>query len=123
VSQDSTLVRANCSHKSFVPIEVAESPAAFRARVARENPVMDNRTRVVLAGATTRATDTEAATGRQMLTHVRRRHQLRPKTVGADKGYAKRSYLQSLRRLFGEGLSRVAQPPNSLFIPGFSTPC
>lgn len=156
VSQDSTLVRANCSHKSFVPIEVTESAAAFRARVARENPVteatpetpppddpgnplvtwrgemrsnathrsrtdpdarymrrgqgreshpryavhltMDNRTRVVLAVAATRATDTEEATGRQMLTHLRRRHALRPKTVGADKGYAKRPYLRSLRR-------------------------
>lgn len=156
VSQDSTLVRANCSHKSFVPIEVAESAAAFRARVARENPVaeptpaagppddpgntwitwrgeqrsnathrsttdpdarymrrgkgreshpsyavhltMDNSTRVVLAVATTRATDTEEAAGRQMLTHVGRRHRLRPRTVGADKGYAKRSYLRSLRR-------------------------
>ncbi len=153
VSQDSTLVRANCSHKSFVPIEVAESPAAYRARVARENPVaeagappddpgnptvswrwerrsnathrsttdpdarfmrrgdgqeshpsyavhvtMDNPTRVVPAVATARATDTEEAMGRWMLTHVRRRHQLRPKTVGADKGYAKRSYLHSLRR-------------------------
>lgn len=156
VSQDSTLVRANCSHKSFVPIEVPESPAAFRARVAQENPVaeapsdgstpddpdnplvswrgerrsnathrsttdpdarymrrgkgheshpsyalhltMDNRTRVVLAVATTRATETEEATGRQMLTHVRRRHGLRPHTLGADKGYAKRSYLGSLRR-------------------------
>jgi transposase len=156
VSQDSTLVRANCSHKSFVPIEVAESAAAFRARVARENPVaevapdpappddpgnplitwrgetrsnathrsttdpdarymrrakgheshpsytvhltMDNRTRVALAVATTQATDTEEAAGRQMLTHVRRRHHLRPRTVGADKGYAKRQYLRSLRR-------------------------
>lgn len=156
VSQDSTLVRANCSHKSFVPIEVSEAPAAWRARVARENPVaeppppaappddpsnpvvtwrgeprsnathrsttdpdarlmrrgkgheahpsyavhltMDNPTRVVLAVATTRATETEEATGRQMLTHLRSRHQLRPRTVGTDKGYAKRRYLESLRR-------------------------
>lgn len=156
VSQDSTLVRADCSHKSFVPIEVAESPVAFRARVARENPVpeapaappepedpgnplvtwrgetrsnathrsttdpdarymrrgkgreshpsyavhltMENRTRVALAVATTWATDTEEATGRQMLTHLRRRHRLRPRTVGADKGYAKRPYVCSLRR-------------------------
>lgn len=39
VSQDGTLVRANCSFKSIEPIEVMQSPKLYRKRVARENPV------------------------------------------------------------------------------------
>jgi len=39
VSQDGTLVRANCSFKSIEPIVVAQSPKLYRKRVARENPV------------------------------------------------------------------------------------
>src|SRR5213594_1950996 len=39
VSQDGTLVRANCSVKSIEPIVVAQSPKLYRKRVARENPV------------------------------------------------------------------------------------
>jgi transposase len=35
-SMDATLVRANASHKSFVPLEVRQSPKAFRETVAGE---------------------------------------------------------------------------------------
>lgn len=39
VSQDGTLVRANCSFKSIEPIVVRQSPQQYRKRVAKENPV------------------------------------------------------------------------------------
>jgi hypothetical protein len=39
VSQDGTLVRANCSFKSIEPIVVRQSPKQYRQRVAKENPV------------------------------------------------------------------------------------
>src|SRR5881628_2998234 len=39
VSQDSTLVRANCSFKSIEPIVVEQTPKRYRKRVARENSV------------------------------------------------------------------------------------
>src|SRR5213594_1113504 len=39
VSQDGTLVRANCSFKSIEPIVVTQSPKQYRQRVAKENPV------------------------------------------------------------------------------------
>lgn len=38
VSQDGTLVRANCSFKSIEPIAVRQSPKQYRERVAKENP-------------------------------------------------------------------------------------
>jgi IS5 family transposase len=44
VSQDGTLVRANCSFKSIEPIVVAQSPKRYRKRVARENPVPKDET-------------------------------------------------------------------------------
>lgn len=169
VSQDGTLVRANCSFKSIEPIAVRQSPKQYRERVAKENPeagesgpaerptdrtppsqasagdpdrnpsvnfrgerrrnethrsttdpdarlarrsdgqgaypgyhvhyTMDNKSRVTLDVATTRAEgrpETEA--GRTMLTRLKRRHGLTPRTVGADKGYFVASYLDSLRR-------------------------
>lgn len=37
VSQDGTLVRANCSFKSIEPIAVTQSPKQYRERVAKEN--------------------------------------------------------------------------------------
>ena len=39
VSQDGTLVRANCSFKSIEPISVTQTPKQYRERVAKENPV------------------------------------------------------------------------------------
>ena len=161
VSQDSTLVRANCSFKSIEPIVVTQSPKQYRKQVAKENPVpketappaqtpppprgdrnpdvsfrgerrsnathrsttdpdarlarrgdgreaqpsyqvhytMDNRTRFTLEVETTRAEGTaETRAGRTMLTRLRRRQRLKPRTVGADKGYFVAEYLESLRR-------------------------
>ena len=164
VSQDGTLVRANCSFKSIEPLVVHESPKQYRKRVAKANPVpaeapeprtppppaaaasggrnpdvsfrgerrtnatqrsrtdpdarlarrgpgretqpsylvhytMDNRTRFVVAVETTRAEGpAETSAGRTMLTRLRRRHGLMPRTVGADKGYFATAYLDSLRR-------------------------
>jgi transposase len=167
LSQDGSLVRANCSFKSIEPIAVTQSPQQFRKRVAKENPVpkdvktdpaaptpppdsapsgrdrnpdvnfhgarrtnathrsttdpdarlarrgngreaqpsyhvhytMDNRTRFVLEVETTRAEGSaETAAGLTMLTRLRRRHRLKPWTVGADKGYFVVRYLWSLKR-------------------------
>ena len=160
VSQDSTLVRANCSFKSIEPIVVTQSPKRYRQCVAKENPVaaesepsapppprgggrnpdvsfrgerrrnathrsttdpdarlarrgpgreaqlsyqvhytMDNRTRFTLEVETTRAEGTaEVRAGRTMLTRLRRRQRLKPRTVGADKGYFVTEYLASLKR-------------------------
>jgi transposase len=39
MSQDGTLVRANCSFKSIEPIAVTQTPKQYRKRVAKENPV------------------------------------------------------------------------------------
>jgi hypothetical protein len=162
VSQDSTLVRANCSFKSIEPIAVSQSPKQFRKRVAKENPVpkeprapvdrqrppkgkgrnpdvsfhgerrinathrsttdpdarlmrhglgreahpsyqvhytMDNRTRFTLEVETTSASGTaEVEAGLTMLTRLRSRHRLKPRTVGTDKAYFKPRYLDGLRR-------------------------
>jgi len=168
VTQDGTLVRANCSFKSIEPIAVTQTPKQYRKRVAKENPVapetatsptpdprtppgnaaggtdrnpevnfrgerrrnathrsrtdpdarlarrgdgrgahpsyhvhytMDNRTRVVLDVETTRAEGSaEIEAGLTMLTRLKRRQQLAPRTVGADKGYFAARYLDSLRR-------------------------
>jgi transposase len=167
LSQDGSLVRANCSFKSIEPIAVAQSPQQYRKRVAKENPVpaeakrersqppppratpngsgdrnpdvnfrgarrtnathrsttdpdarlarrgdgreaqpsyhvhytMDNRTRFVLEVETTRAEGSaETVAGLTMLTRLRRRHRLKPRTVGADKGYFVVRYLRSLQR-------------------------
>ena len=55
VSQDGTLVRANCSFKSIEPIVVTQTPKQYRKRVARENPVAKDET--------PRPPDTDGATG------------------------------------------------------------
>src|SRR5881628_1270463 len=39
VSQDGTLVRANCSFKSIEPIAVRQTPQQYRKRVAKKNPM------------------------------------------------------------------------------------
>jgi len=163
VSQDGTLVRANCSFKSIEPIVVPQSPKLYRKRVERENPVpkddvpgppappasgaaagrnpevnfrgerrcndthrsttdpdarlarrgdgreamlsyhvhytMDNRSRFTLDVETTRAEGSaEIAAGLTMLTRLKRHHRLKPRTVGADKGYFAARYLDGLRR-------------------------
>ena len=168
VSQDGTLVRANCSFKSIEPIAVTQTPKQYRQRVAKENPVpsetpaksepghrtppdattngadrnpdvnfrgerrrnethrsrtdpdarlarrgdgreahpsyhvhytMDNRTRFTLDVETTRAEGcAEIEAGLRMLTRLKRRHRLTPRTAGSDKGYFVTRYLDSLRR-------------------------
>lgn len=163
VSQDSTLVRANCSFKSIEPIVVEQTPKLYRKRVARENPVpkdewppkppaagpptasgrnsdvnfrgakrsnathrsttdpdarlarrgdgreaqpsyqvhytMDNKSRIALDVETTCATGSaEIEAGLTMLTRLKRRHGLKPRTSGADRGYFSTRYLDSLRR-------------------------
>jgi hypothetical protein len=169
VSQDGTLVRANCSFKSIEPIAVTQTPKQYRKRVAKENPVppvpeattdstdrtprppgsaspgernpdvnfrgeqrrnethrsgsdpdarlarrgpgreaqpsyhvhytMDNRSRLTLDVETTRAEGSaEISAGLTMLTRLKRRHRLTPRTLGADKGYFTTRYLDSLRR-------------------------
>jgi transposase len=169
VSQDGTLVRANCSFKSIEPIAVTQSPQQYRERVWKENPVpretvgpepptdrtpppdagargtdrnpdvnfrgerrrnqthrsrtdpdarlarrgdgreaqpsyhvhytMDNKSRFTLDVETTRAEGSaEIEAGRTMLTRLKRRHRLTPRTAGADKGYFATRYLGSLRR-------------------------
>jgi transposase len=163
VSQDGTLVRANCSFKSIEPIVVPQSPKLYRKRVERENPVpkdeepgpppapsggvpggrnpevnfrgerrrndthrsttdpdarlarrgpgreatlsyhvhytMDNRSRFTLDVETTRAEGSaEIEAGLTMLTRIKHRHGLTPRTVGGDKGYFATRYLDSLRR-------------------------
>jgi len=163
VSQDGTLVRANCSFKSIEPIVVAQSPKLYRKRVARENPVpkdetprgrppgaggipggrnpdvsfrgerrsnathrstsdpdarlarrgdgreaqpsyhvhytMDNKSRFTLDVETTRAEGSaEIDAGLTMLTRLKRRHGLKPRTAGGDKGYFSTRYLDGLRR-------------------------
>jgi len=163
VSQDGTLVRANCSFKSIEPIVVTQSPKLYRKRVARENPVpkddpprtppsgtggtaagrnpdvnfrqqrrrnethrsttdpdarlarrgdgreaqpsyhvhytMDNQSRITLDVETTRAEGSaEIDAGLTMLTRLKRRHGLTPRTAGADRGYFATRYLDSLRR-------------------------
>jgi transposase len=165
VSQDGTLVRANCSFKSIEPIAVTQSPKQYRERVTKENPVpkepesgsggappnagaagadrnpsvnfrgeqrrnethrsktdpdarlarrsdgqgaypgyhvhytMDNKSRFTLDVETTRAEGRpEPEAGRTMLARLKRRHGLRPRTLGADKGYFVASFLDNLRR-------------------------
>jgi len=163
LSQDSTLVRANCSFKSIEPIAVSQTPKRYRQRVAHENPVpkearpdqtgppdaprtggrnpevnfrgrrfsnqthrsttdpdarlmrrgdgreaqpsyqvhytMDNRTRMALDVETTRAEGSaETDAGLTMLTRLRRRHRLKPRTVGGDKAYFVARYLEGVKR-------------------------
>jgi transposase len=167
LSQDGTLVRANCSFKSIEPIAVTQSPKQYRQRVVKENPAapeakvdhakptppratpnesgdrnpdvnfrgarrtnathrsktdpdarlarrgngreaqpsyhvhytMDNKSRFILEVETTRAEGSaEITAGLTMLTRLRRRHRIKPRTVGADKGYFVVRYLRSLRR-------------------------
>ena len=169
VSQDGTLVRANCSFRSIEPIAVTQSPKQYRERLVKENPVaaednaeepstlapprsgtrtdqgdrnpsvnfrgerrrnethrsrtdpdarlarrsdgrgaypsyhvhytMDNKTRFTLDVETTRAEGgVEIEAGLAMLTRLKRRHRLTPRTAGADKGYFAARYLDSLRR-------------------------
>ena len=60
---------------------------------------MDNKSRFTLDVETTRAEGSaEIEAGLTMLTRLKRRHGLTPRTTGADRGYFVARYLDSLRR-------------------------
>lgn len=63
--------------------------------------LMDNRHGVILDVAVTEASGTaEREAAKQMLRNVRRRHALRPKTLGADKGYDDGKFLLELEKKY-----------------------
>jgi len=154
-SMDGTLVRANASHKSFVPIEVHQSPDQFRetisgkkkaerqcgkdddkgnpsvnfrgekrsnathrsttdpdARIATKsnketsvpgytvNGVMENRNRILMGIGVEvfRGPTSELEGGVSLLERAKRRLRLRPKTLGADKGYFEKKFIKKLFR-------------------------
>jgi transposase len=163
-SMDGTLVRANASHKSFVPLEVRQSPKAFRETVSGEkkgkdgmpirratdcsathkdgdkgnpsvdfrgekrsnathrsttdpdariatksnketsvpgytvNGVMENRNRILMGIGVEifRGSASERDGGLSLLERAKRRLGLRPKTLGADKGYFEKKFIKKL---------------------------
>jgi hypothetical protein len=150
-SIDGTLVRANASHKSFVPIEVHQSPEEFRkaiagkkkssgknndnnsnpdvdfrgekrsnethrsttdpdARIATKshketampgytvNGIMENRNRLLMGIGVEvfRGPASEREGGLSLLERAKRRLRLRPKTLGADKGYFEKKFIKRL---------------------------
>jgi len=154
-SVDGTLVRANASHKSLVPIEVHQSPERFRevvsgkkkterrnggdndkgdptvdfrgekrsnkthrgatdpdARIATKsnketavpgytvNGVMENRNRILMGIGVEvfRGPASEREGGLSLLERAKRRLKLRPKTLGADKGYFEKKFIKGLFR-------------------------
>jgi transposase len=154
-SMDGTLVRANASHKSFVPIELHQSPEEFRetvsgkkkterqhgkdndkgnpsmdwrgqkrsnathrsttdpdARIATKsnketavpgytvNGVMENRNRILMGIGVEifRGPTSELEGGLSLLERAKRRLRLRPKTLGADKGYFEKKFIKKLFR-------------------------
>jgi len=154
-SMDGTLVRANASHKSFVPIELHQSPNQFRetisgkkkagrqrgkdddkgnpsvsfrgekrsnathrsttdpdARIATKsnketsvpgytvNGIMENRNRILMGIGVEvfRGPASEREGGLSLLERAKRRLKLRPKTIGADKGYFEKKFIKGLFR-------------------------
>ena len=154
-SMDGTLVRANASHKSFVPIEVHQSPEQFRevvsgkkkterrsakdddksnpsmdwrgqkrsnathrsttdpdARIATKsnketavpgytvNGVMENRNRILtgIGVEIFHGPTSEREGGLSLLERAKRRLKLKPKTLGADKGYFEKKFIKGLFR-------------------------
>ena len=154
-SMDGTLVRANASQKSFVPIELHQSPEQFReiisgkkkaerqsgkdndkgnptvnwhgqkrsnkthrsttdpdARIAKKNEketsvpgytvngIMENRNRILMGIGVEvfRGPTSEREGGLSLLERAKKRLKLRPKTVGADKGYFEKKFIKGLFR-------------------------
>src|SRR5437773_45726 len=95
VSQDSTLVRANCSFKSIEPIVVTHSPKQYRKRVAKENPVP----REVLAAEPTQRPPRDGGRNADVSFHGQRRSNV-----------THRSTTDPDARLMRHGLGREAQP-------------
>ena len=154
-SMDGTLTRANASQKSFVPIELHQSPERFRevmsgkkkaerrggqdddkgnpsvdwrgekrsnkthrsttdpdARIATKsnkepavpgytvNGVMENRNRILMGMGVEvfRGPASEREGGLCWLDRVKNRLRLRPKTLGADKGFFEKKFIKALFR-------------------------
>ena len=154
-SIDGTLVRANASHKSFVPIELHQSPEEFRetisgkknasrrdntdndkgnpsvdwrgkkrsnathrsttdpdARIATKsnketsipgytvNGIMENRNRILMGIGVEifQGPASERDGGLRLLERAKRRLKIRPKTLGADKGYFEKKFIKGLFR-------------------------
>lgn len=149
-SVDGTLVKANASHKSIVPIEVLEKPEAYRkrmstaeknrsdddedkgnpsvgwhgqkrgnethrsttdpdSRLARKsnndaahlayavNGVMENRNRILVGiGVKTCSGYAEREGADELLSRAKSRYGLKPRTLGADKGYFVKAFIQNL---------------------------
>lgn len=154
-SMDGTLVRANASQKSFVPIELHQSPDQFRetisgkkkterksekdddkgnpskdwrgqkrsnkthrsttdpdARIATKsnketavpgytvNGVMENRNRILMGIGVEmfQGPTSELVGGVSLLERAKKRLRLKPKTLGADKGYFEKKFIKKLFR-------------------------
>lgn len=150
-SVDGTLVRANASQKSFVPIEVLQKPEDYRktissqkadegrdddgdkgnpnvnwhgekrsnathrsttdpdARIATKsaketavpaytvNAVMENRNRILMGiGVEVFAGNAERDGATDLLDRARKRLKIKPKSLGGDKGYFVRKFVQGL---------------------------
>ena len=141
-SVDGTLVRANASQKSFVPIEVYQKPGQYReamsgrrrprgragsrtraiprwisgarsdpdARIATKssketavpaytvNGVMDNRNRILMGIGVEifQGPTSEREGALNLLERAKKRLGLRPKTLGADKGFFEKKFLKRL---------------------------
>lgn len=145
-SMDGTLVKANASHKSFVPIEVFMKPAEYKKRirsldedagnpsidfhgekrsnkthVSKTDPdaklankgngtgaivgytvngLMENRNRILLGinVETFRGPASETEGGQDLVDDFHKKHGVRIKTLGADKGYFSKKFLSGLFR-------------------------
>ena len=147
-TRDGTLVQANASHKSVVPIEVFLKPAEYKKRIRSldqpqeqdpgnptitfrgerrsnqthvsttdpdatlantgqgtaamvgdtVNGLMENRHRLLLGinVESFRGSASETEGGQALIDAFHKRHGLRMKTVGADKGYFAKSFLSAL---------------------------
>lgn len=143
---DGTLVKANASHKSFVPIEVFLKPKEYKKRirmldsdegnptidfhgekrsnkthVSKTDPdaklankgngsaamvgytvngLMENRNRILLGinVETFRGPASETEGGKDLIDDFHSKHEVRIKTVGADKGYFSKEFLRGLIR-------------------------
>jgi transposase len=157
-SVDGTLVRANASHKSFVPIELAQRPEEYRktlsaqkeeqgrdedgdkgnpnvnwhgqkrsnkthrsttdpdARIAKKNEketsmpgytvngLMENRNRILVGIGVEvfRGGASERDGAESLLDRAKRRLRLKPKSLGADKGYWVKDFI---KRIFQRGIA------------------
>ncbi len=145
-SLDGTLVKANASHKSFVPIEVLMKPSEYKKRIRSldqdegnptidfrgekrsnkthqsktdpdaklankgmgtasmvgytVNGLMENRNRILLGinVESFRGPASEMEGGKSLIDDFHGKHDIRLKTLGADKGYFAEPFIRSLMR-------------------------